>query len=67
MVGGIAGVLAGVAGILVARETFGMNAALAPAAMVGAVAFAGALGVVFGVLPARRAATLDPIQALRFE
>jgi len=67
MVGGLAGVLVGIAGVLVARESLGMNAALEPMAMVGAVLFAGMIGIVFGVWPARRAATLDPIQALRYE
>ncbi len=65
MAGGLIGVLLGVGGALVASRLLGWPAALSWPAIVGAVIFAGLVGLVFGVQPARKAAALHPVEALR--
>lgn len=63
--GGLIGVLLGVGGALLASRLIGWPAALSWAAIIGAVLFAGVVGLVFGVQPARKAAALHPVEALR--
>jgi len=65
--GGAVGVALGAGASTVLRQSFGWEAAINISAIVIAFAFAAAVGVVFGVWPARRAAVLDPITALRYE
>jgi putative ABC transport system permease protein len=63
--GGLIGVLLGVGGALVASRLMGWPAAISWPAIIGAVVFAGIVGLVFGVQPARKAAALHPVEALR--
>jgi putative ABC transport system permease protein len=65
--GGAIGVAVGAATSSVLRRSFGWEAAIDVSAILVAFAFAAAVGVLFGVWPARRAAVLDPITALRYE
>jgi len=65
--GGAVGVALGAGASIVLSRSFGWNAAINANAILLAFSFAALVGVVFGVWPARRAAILDPITALRYE
>jgi len=65
--GGIIGIVIGVgASELVSMKT-GWPILVSPTSVVVAVAFSAVVGVFFGFYPARKAAQLDPIEALRYE
>lgn len=63
--GGILGTGVGVGSILLVSAITPLQAGIAPAAIALAVGVSGGIGLFFGVVPARRAAQLDPIVALR--
>jgi putative ABC transport system permease protein len=66
-IGGLSGTVVGLAAIQVMVISLGWNMILPPQALVAALATSATIGVVFGFFPARRAARLDPIEALHHE
>ena len=67
MVGGALGTMVGVLASQVIDRIAPVSAELSPTAVVGALVFSAAVGLLFGTWPAYRASHLDPIEALRFE
>ncbi|MBX5461169.1 MAG: ABC transporter permease [Steroidobacteraceae bacterium] len=67
VMGGLIGVVLGFAGAALVGRFTGWSTATPPEAVLVAVGFSAAVGVFFGFYPARQAASLNPIQALRYE
>jgi putative ABC transport system permease protein len=65
--GGLFGVVLAVAASATLAQVLQVPLILSPGIMFLAFLFSGAVGVIFGYVPARRAARLDPIEALRHE
>ncbi|MEH1967252.1 ABC transporter permease [Nostoc sp.] len=64
-IGGLVGTAVGVSGIFLVAALTPLQAGISPVAIASAVGVSGGIGLFFGVVPARRAAKLDPIVALR--
>jgi putative ABC transport system permease protein len=65
--GGLGGVLLGMLVSYVLSAVFSWPQLISPVAVVGSAVFSMGIGVFFGYYPAKKAANLDPIEALRFE
>jgi len=65
IIGGILGVLLGVVGAVVARRW--LMTTITPNSVILSLGVCSAVGIIFGVVPAARAAKLNPVEALRYE
>ncbi|AFM43062.1 ABC-type antimicrobial peptide transport system, permease component [Desulfosporosinus acidiphilus SJ4] len=67
VLGGGIGVVLGSAGSFLIGTALKMSTSISLSSVLVAFGFSAAIGIIFGVFPARKAASMDPIDALRFE
>lgn len=67
VIGGLIGILFGVVGAEIIGIFAGITPAISPLVIVGTILFSSAVGIFFGIYPAKQAAKLNPIDALRYE
>jgi putative ABC transport system permease protein len=67
MIGGIVGIMLGAGGAMVVSRLLSWPTLISTGSITVAFLFSGAVGIFFGFYPARKAAGLNPIEALRYE
>jgi putative ABC transport system permease protein len=67
LTGGFVGILLGIIISISIPKLLGWPTLISTVAIIGSAIFSGAVGIFFGYYPARKAAALDPIEALRYE
>jgi len=65
--GGLIGISLGVGGSVLVSKMLRWSTFVSPLSVIVAVVFSAGVGIAFGFYPARKAAQLDPIEALRYE
>ncbi len=65
--GGLIGIALGVGGSVLVSKMLRWSTFVSPLSVIVAVVFSAGVGIAFGFYPARKAAQLDPIEALRYE
>jgi putative ABC transport system permease protein len=66
-IGAMIGLMFGAIVSMIVRNATPIQATIPPLAIVAALGASAVTGIVFGMLPAMRAAKLDPVDALRYE
>lgn len=67
IIGGIIGMIIGIGGAELAGMAVDVTPVVSPVVVILAILFSSAVGIFFGIYPAKKAAALDPIEALRYE
>jgi len=67
VIGGATGIVLGIGSSYIISSLAGWNTVITPLPIIGAFGFSVAIGLFFGLYPARKAALLNPIDALRYE
>lgn len=67
LIGGIIGMIIGIGGAELAGMAVNVVPVVSPVVVIVAILFSSAVGIFFGIYPAKKAAALDPIEALRYE
>jgi len=65
--GGVIGIILGMIASVLVSKWLGWNTLISPLSVFVAAIFSAGVGIFFGYYPARKAARLDPIEALRYE
>ena len=67
LIGGVVGIVLGVLGAIGLGSAFDIQASIGAGTVIAASMFSCAIGIFFGIYPAKKAAKLSPIEALRHE